>query len=1123
MKIRFIIGGSGSGKSTALHNEIVSRASKEPGRQFMVIVPDQFTMQTQKEIVEEHPDHGIMNIDVQSFGRLCHRIADEVGEKERIVLDDTGKNLVIKHLASEIADELPAIGSCLSRKGYVHEVKSVISEFMQYGYGAPEVGRLAEHAAEKKALSAKLKDLKRIYEAFTEYLGERYITKEEKLDILASQIEKSALLKGSVVAFDGFTGFTPVQENVILKLMEVCDELIFTVIMPPEELEGYRGDFDDHRLFALSMKTMRSIEQLAADAKAQRGEDILLGSPAPRFAASPALAFLDRHIFRSDDCVYKEELNGQIELFAAANPQEETEEIFRRIRTLTRSGGYAYRDIAVITGDLEKYGPYVQEASLKYEIPCFVDLNHKLDHNPFTEFLRSAMECIDRGYTPECVMHFLRSGLSGIDHDAADELDNYLTATGIRGAKAWSRAFTRRPSYMKDDDEALLRINDTRQLIWDKTGRIRRCGSKARADEYAKALYEFITESEAYERLCEYSDYFKEISDQEREKEYDQVYEAVCRLLEQTASLLEGEEISLKDFIDIFLSGIEEVKLGVIPMDVDRIVAGDMERTRLKPVKVVFFAGLNDGIIPASSAGGGMISDIDREFLESSGFVLAPTPRQRMFIQRLYLYHALGRPSDKLVLSYSAADNKGDPLRPSYLVSRIKEIFPKLTAVRAGRADDELPAMGELALMLSEYASGAMSEEKKRVFFTDYALMKERDGKRVRELTEAAFFRYIPKVLSKASVRNLYGDMISGSVSRMESFAACAYTHFLSYGLRLKERESNELLSPDMGNIYHEVLERFGKALDDRKMQWADISIKDVDEILPKILEDVAAEYDTQKLYQDAQSAYIYKRMGRILRRSIMTVAYQLSKGSFKPVAYERRFERMIKTGNGETAVLKGKIDRLDEYRAEDKIYIKVTDYKSSARSLKYDKVLSGEQLQLPLYLYEAVKNAGEGAVPAALFYYILKEPLIEADSIKDGDPDDKIRKELKPKGLISSDMNVINALDGDFSGWSDVMPVYLTKEGKLSGSSRCALPPEDMKALTDYSYYKLKDLTKEMLKGRIDISPSDEESCRYCDHKDECMFDTGLQGCTYKGRKHSEEEALELIKEAVKDKDLEE
>ena len=297
MKIRFIIGGSGSGKSSALHKEIVNRASKEPGRQFMVIVPDQFTMQTQKEIVESHPAHGIMNIDVQSFGRLCHRIADEVGEKERIVLDDTGKNLIIKHLASEIADGLPAIGSSLSRKGYIHEVKSVISEFMQYGYGPLEVERLAEHASEKKALSAKLKDLKRVYEAFGEYLGERYITKEEKLDILASQIEKSQLLKGSVVAFDGFTGFTPIQENVIFKLMEVCDELIFTVIMPPEELKEYKGDFDDHRLFALSMKTMRAIEQLAADAGAERGEDILLGSPAPRFASSPALAFLDRHIF----------------------------------------------------------------------------------------------------------------------------------------------------------------------------------------------------------------------------------------------------------------------------------------------------------------------------------------------------------------------------------------------------------------------------------------------------------------------------------------------------------------------------------------------------------------------------------------------------------------------------------------------------------------------------------------------------------------------------------------------------------------------------------------------------------------------------------------------------------
>ena len=295
MSLRFMIGGSGSGKSTALQEEIIRRAEKEPGRQFIIVVPDQFTMQTQKEIVERTPRKGIMNIDVQSFGRLCHRLADEVGETERIVLDDTGKNLLLRRIAGQLAEELPTIGSSLKRSGYIHEVKSVISEFMQYGLGVEEVQRLIDYAQGKKLLQAKLKDINKIYASFQEWLGQDYIAKEERMDILAGDILRSEKMKGSVVAFDGFTGFTPVQDNVITQLMSVCSEVIVTVIMPPTELESYRRHPEEHRLFALSDKTMRSMEQLAQNAGCARGEDLFMPEGTVyRYKGRPVLDFWNR-------------------------------------------------------------------------------------------------------------------------------------------------------------------------------------------------------------------------------------------------------------------------------------------------------------------------------------------------------------------------------------------------------------------------------------------------------------------------------------------------------------------------------------------------------------------------------------------------------------------------------------------------------------------------------------------------------------------------------------------------------------------------------------------------------------------------------------------------------------
>ncbi|MBR1471670.1 MAG: helicase-exonuclease AddAB subunit AddB, partial [Lachnospiraceae bacterium] len=243
MSLRFIIGGSGAGKSTVLQEEIIRRADAEPGRQFIIVVPDQFTMQTQKEIVERHARKGIMNIDVQSFGRLCHRLADEVGAADRIILDDTGKNLVLRRIAAELAGGLPAIGSSLKHSGYIHEVKSVISEFMQYGLGPEEIQRLidyaenggAERTGGRKLLQAKLRDIKKIYEVFLEWMGKDYIAKEEKLDILAADIRKSEQLKGSVVAFDGFTGFTPVQNRFFTELLHLAQDIRIVVTMDPRE------------------------------------------------------------------------------------------------------------------------------------------------------------------------------------------------------------------------------------------------------------------------------------------------------------------------------------------------------------------------------------------------------------------------------------------------------------------------------------------------------------------------------------------------------------------------------------------------------------------------------------------------------------------------------------------------------------------------------------------------------------------------------------------------------------------------------------------------------------------------------------------------------------------------
>ena len=296
MSLRFYFGPSGSGKSHRIYEEIMQRAAQEPGRNFLIIVPDQFTMQTQKDLVMHSDRGGILNIDVLSFGRLSHRILEEVGTKEMPVLDDTGKSLVLQKIAADLKEQLPAMGSLLHKQGYIHEVKSAISEFMQYGISTQDMDKLIASAEKRGALAMKLRDLKTLYRGFQDYIRDHFITTEETLDVLRRSLVKSKILPDSVVVFDGFTGFTPIQNRLIQELMRVCEETIVTVTIGEEE-DPYQMD-GEQKLFHLSKKTVADLVKLAAEAEVTRGEDVFVKGGPNRFAEAPALCYLEQNLFR---------------------------------------------------------------------------------------------------------------------------------------------------------------------------------------------------------------------------------------------------------------------------------------------------------------------------------------------------------------------------------------------------------------------------------------------------------------------------------------------------------------------------------------------------------------------------------------------------------------------------------------------------------------------------------------------------------------------------------------------------------------------------------------------------------------------------------------------------------
>lgn len=1119
MSLRFCFGPSGSGKSHRIYEEIMQRAAEEPGRNFLIIVPDQFTMQTQKDLVMRSDRDGILNIDVLSFGRLSHRILEEVGTKEMPVLDDTGKSLVLQKVAADLKEQLPAMGSLLHKQGYIHEVKSAISEFMQYGISTQDMNKLITSAQKRGALAMKLKDLKTLYRGFQDYIRDHFITTEETLDVLRRSLSKSKILKGSVVVFDGFTGFTPIQNRLIQELMRVCAETIVTVTIGVGE-DPYKMD-GEQKLFHLSKKTVADLEKLAAEAEVERGEDLFVKGGPNRFAKAPALHYLEQNLFRYQYEPYAGE-QQEIHMFEALSPREEVHQTALYIRHLIREQGMTYRDIAVVIGDLEGYASYVETEFGQLEIPCFLDRTRGIVLNPMIEYIKSALQLYIKDFSYDTVFHFLRSGMADISREEIDELENYVIRTGARGYRTYSRLFTRRTEELQEnaegseqaEEKTMERLNRIRQQFMDAV-EILHMGSQEKAGDYVSHLYDFLEQNQVQQKLLNYQQQFEKEGDLSRAREYAQIYRLVMDLLDQVYELLGEEEISRQEFADILEAGFGEITVGTIPQNVDRIVVGDMERTRLKQVKVLFFLGVNDGNIPKNASKGGIISDMDREFLIESGTEMAPSPRQQMYIQRLYLYLNMTKPSEQLYLSYAKVNSEGKGIRPSYLIDTVRKLFPAMSVEypqnrsRLEQIEGKQEGARYLAEELREYVEGTLPEEERQDFYLMYRAY-EADAAGRDLLTRAAFRRYRESGLSRIVARALYGQQLENSVSRLETYAACACRHFLQYGLSLQEREEFGFEASDMGTVYHAVLENFAGKLAESNLTWWDFTEDFAAKAVKESVEAYAATYGETVLYSSARNEYAITRMSRILTRTVLTLQKHLKQGSFQPDDYELSFRFAedldsihVDLSEDEKMHLQGRIDRIDVSEDAEHVYVKVIDYKSGNRKFDLAALYYGLQLQLVVYMNAAMemesrKHPDKEIVPAALLYYHIDDPTIETPvELTDEQINEQILAKLRMNGVVNSDPEVVERLDRYMQDKSVVIPVEKKKDGSFSARSG-VLSREEMQLISSYVDAKIRSIGREILDGKIAANPyekGNEEACTYCAYKKVCGFDGSIPG----------------------------
>ena len=1124
MSLKLILGPSGCGKSRRLFETALEDAAQNPGRQHIILVPEQFTMQTQQSLCSLSQSGGILNIDILSFSRLAVRVFEETGVRRKTLLKETGKTLLLRLIADREAAGLSLLSGAVDRPGVLGELKSILSEMDQYEITDEEIQRMVSECSGRPVLAQKLAQLSVLREKYRQFQETHQMqTVETVPEALCGRIPASRMLEGSRIYLDGFTGFTPAQLDVLSGLMRKAERVTaaFTIDAGTNAFSRPR----EEELFALTKKTVQALGRIAAETGTVIEPTLVMKqSGTGRFSEGSELQYLEAHLFRPGR---RNPFPGQgdrhqIRILSCANPAEEAQAAVAWIRRLTRTnenGGETlrYRDIAVVAGDFPTYAEHLRRAFGRAEIPYFVDRSVPVTLNPAFEFVRAAFAILDANYSYESMMAFFRTGFVFDDRETVDILENYLLAAGIRGHKAWTQRWSRPAGDGREEEIAELEeLREAFAERFEPFASVCRF-SAGKLKDYARALWELTDAFDLQGKLSLLAREREESGQRADSELYSQAASAIAGVLDEAVSLLGDEKIRRTQFEQILEAGLSEAKIGIVPPGIDEVQIGDLMRSRITNVRAILFLGMNDEFVPGRSHEGGILTDVERDYLRRQEFHLAPSAREEAAVRQFYLYLSLTKPSDHLILSCSRTTMDGNALRSAAALLQIHQLFPKIQiqeGLPGGLAGtvylpNEVPDALAGTLAESRDWTEAEKEERTPMLRELYLVSVSVRPQQTRRLLKALDIAPPPR-LSREVARKLYGDNLEGSVSRLETFALCPFRQYAVYGLGLQERRRYEVQASDVGTLMHRGLELLSaRVKESRDVSWRTLPQEALDRWAEESLRQACLETSGGKFEDTFRSAGQYQRLLRIFRHAAAVLKLQLAAGDFEPALFETRFDSRDRRtaepllfSDGSRMNLTGRIDRVDEAPGGDdsRLFIKVVDYKTGSAGFDLNEVWMGTELQLPVYMDAALRmerqrHRKKEVVCAGLLYFPVKDPVLDtryADLDGVSLEAERTRK-IRPSGLILDDREAVSLFSSDPGLLSEVAPVTVNKDGSISAARSSVADARKLSLLSAYARRKMIETGERILGGEIAPSPLKEndrmDACSYCAMKAVCRF----------------------------------
>ncbi|MBO5364277.1 MAG: exodeoxyribonuclease V subunit gamma [Clostridia bacterium] len=1069
--LQLILGPAHSGKTQHLYQELKNRL--DTGETSWILVPEQFSLFTEKEIISRFGLPAQKQIKVLSFARLCNLVLHELGPLRMQYIDGAGKHILATRALDLLKDKLTFLKQNLRQKGFSKVLADTLSECKRYGV-SPQTLQFAAENTKNPELSRKLDELSILFETYNNLINAHHADAEDNLTLICPRIRNCSFLQGKLFVRH-FRSFTPVEHQVLGELMQKMD---LSVLLDTSDQGNYGG------IFSPVEGTLRKLRESAMELGIEENAPIVLTPAEP----TNALTYLQQNYFNFRAKPLDETTNS-VFLYEAQNRYREVETAADLILRLCRTESYRFRDFLILARNTDSYSRILPSIFKTRSIPVFLDTKERLSSKPLLRLLFGTLDILAYGHSYERMMTIARSEILPLSRGEVDRLENYILATAPTHAMWQAPVWDYLPSSGEYD---LEEINATKTVLLSGVEALQKSISgRKTGGEIAAALLNWLKESGLSQRVTDLAQEALDNGDTALSESYQQSWNATLSILAQLSAMMEDTPMTYQRFAELFEETCLGTEIGRTPQTLDCVIVSQIDRFRSSGAKVVLVLDLTEGVFPKGYSTEGFLSDNERHLLKELGLELAPGLESKQREEQLLIYAVLTASTEKLFLLRPLFDNDGGSYQASGIVKRTKELLPQVNTINPDTTDDPLAgaegtvgAFSLLATALADCSGDAsrLSPPLQELYGWFRQSPKHKDN--LAKL-EKAMTALPPTAISKEMATALYGAPLKLSASQLETYNSCAFRYFLTYGLLVRERDLAGIEPRSMGSIQHAALYRYFTDLKAAGTDFADIQKEDCFRSIGAAIEAEAKEnssllYEASSYYQ-----YIVLRMKDIAARTAWEVVKFYRSSRFRPYGFEITIGTKgpipalsVKDPDGtELAKIRGIIDRADTAVMGDKTLVSIVDYKSSAKDLDITLAKDGITLQ-PLLYANALCHSMKDATPAAMFYLQMNDPIIPESDVR-GDLELAVDKKMKPKGWIVEDPDIqaAYAADGEDTFIPKERATFVTRK--------------DLSERIAAANQKIQESAKDIAGGIIGANPYrsyKHDACAYCMYHGICQ-----------------------------------